>query len=395
MGAKHSQSGGVSRRVLYAQYAASGGYPPLLHSARMLVRSGWEVRCLAVGAYGTERLRLEGDAGIQVTELQYCPPGWWQKLHYLAFCFRTILMTCVWRPSWLYASDLLACPAALVASYLPPLRVIYHEHDSPNGSERSILLRACLWTRRQLARRAELCILPNQRRAEVFAHTTGRRQAAVVWNCPLRSDVPAAPLAPHGASSDGLLLYFHGSVNPVRLPEATLTALANTPRCVRLRVVGYETIGHTGYVARLQEVTRELGISDRVEFLGAVPRERLFGLASECHVGLAFMPTASNDVNHRHMAGASNKPFEYLACGLALLVSDLPDWRECYVEPGYGRACDPQNPRSVAEALRWFLAHQGETRAMGQRGRERILAEWNYEREFAAVMQRMNDGARP
>ena len=88
-----------------------------------------------------------------------------------------------------------------------------------------------------------------------------------------------------------------------------------------------------------------------------------------------------------NMAGASNKPFDYLACGLALLVSDLPDWRKMFVEPGYGLACNPNDTDSIAAQLRWFLKHPAETREMGERGRQRILTEWNYERQFAAVVE--------
>ena len=89
------------------------------------------------------------------------------------------------------------------------------------------------------------------------------------------------------------------------------------------------------------------------------------------------------------MTGASNKPFDYLACGVPLLVSDLPEWRETFVAPGYALACNTDDPHSIAEALRWFVEHPEETRQMGERGRERILNEWNYENQFQNVLERM------
>jgi len=98
------------------------------------------------------------------------------------------------------------------------------------------------------------------------------------------------------------------------------------------------------------------------------------------------MPGKTDDVNLRHMTGASNKPFDYMAAGLALLVSDLPDWRDMFVRPGYARPCDPADPNSVAAALRWFLDHPHERRAMAARARARIEAEWNYETAFAPVL---------
>src|SRR5262249_53432977 len=154
---------------------------------------------------------------------------------------------------------------------------------------------------------------------------------------------------------------------PARLPATVLGALARLPPGARLRVVGYETLGNAGYVGQLQAAARRLGVADRVRVLSPMPRRELLRGSVAWDVGLALTPMDSTDLGLRTMAGASNKPFDYLACGLAVLVSDLPDWRRLYVEPGYGLACDPGDPASIAAALRWFLEHPGETQAMGER----------------------------
>jgi glycosyltransferase involved in cell wall biosynthesis len=87
------------------------------------------------------------------------------------------------------------------------------------------------------------------------------------------------------------------------------------------------------------------------------------------------------------MTGASNKVFDYLASGMPVMVSDLPDWRAVYVEPGYGLACDPQDPDSIARAVRRFLDDPELARSMGEQGRRRILKEWNYEVGFQPVLR--------
>ena len=101
------------------------------------------------------------------------------------------------------------------------------------------------------------------------------------------------------------------------------------------------------------------------------------------------MPPASSDINSQEMVGASNKPFDYMARGLALLVSDLPDWRATYVDQGFARACDPDSVDSLEQNLRWFLDHPDEVRRMGDRGRDRIRRAWNYEESFAPVLAHM------
>ena len=124
-----------------------------------------------------------------------------------------------------------------------------------------------------------------------------------------------------------------------------------------------------------------------VEYVGPVSRDRILKEAARAHVGLAlFMPRSSENKNMRHMTGASNKAFDYMAAGLALLVSDLADWRDMFVAPGFARACDPGDPESVVAALRWFIDQPEERRTLAMRGRSKIEAEWNYDTDFARVM---------
>lgn len=158
-----------------------------------------------------------------------------------------------------------------------------------------------------------------------------------------------------------------------------------------MKVIGYETIGSRGYVRKLQELSQALGISSSIEWLGTLPlREDMYRSCSDCQIGLSLMPTETSDINLEHMTGASGKPFDYMACGLAVLVSDLPDWRKMYVEPEYGLACNPKDPESIANALRWFLENPEKTGAMGEKGRQKILQDWNYENGFKDVLHQLS-----
>ena len=88
-----------------------------------------------------------------------------------------------------------------------------------------------------------------------------------------------------------------------------------------------------------------------------------------------------------YMVGASNKCFDCLACGIPLLVSNYADWEKTYVEPRYALSADPNDPSSIAFALEWFLNNPGERCAMGERGRQKILDDWNYEKQFKLVLE--------
>jgi glycosyltransferase involved in cell wall biosynthesis len=156
---------------------------------------------------------------------------------------------------------------------------------------------------------------------------------------------------------------------------------------VTLQFAGYETVGHRGYVTHLLDLARKLGLADRVHYHGTLPdRAELLDLCCRADVGVALFPRHPR----QPMSGASNKPFDYLACGLALLVPDSAEWRDSYVVPGLARACDPNDPESIASVLLWFLEHADDVHAMGMRGRRQILESWNYESQFRPIYALMN-----
>jgi glycosyltransferase involved in cell wall biosynthesis len=382
----------VRPRILYCQYTNPAAYPPLEHGARILAREGWDVVFLGIGAFGrADGLTLLPSPGVVAYRLPYRPPGRRQKAHYARYALWVLRWAFRWRPDWLYASDPLSTPIALAVSRVAGCRVVYHEHDSPDqvsgagaGRPRALLLRA----RAALVRRAALCVLPSEVRAQRFRHETGReRDVLTVWNCPLREEVAPAR-SPHDGGA--LWVLCHGSITPTTLPLSVVDALPLVPERLRLRIVGYETAGRPGHTQAIRARAAALGVSDRVEIVEPVGHcSGLLDWTRRSDVGLALMPSWSENGNERMMVGASNKPFDYLASGLALVVSDLPDWRALFVERGLGRACIPEDPKSLAETLAWYLAHPAEMRAMGERGRRRVRDEWHYERAFEPVLRRL------
>lgn len=376
-------------RILYVQYTNPAAYPPLEHSSRILADSGFEVLFLGTGALGASELELPQHKRITVKRIPFSTAGWRQKLHYLKFSLWVTWWTLRWRPQWVYASDYLSCPVALLLSYWSRLRLVYHEHDSPAPSGGSLFHRLCLSARHRLSHRAEINVLPNERRAELFAREMGGiKNVVCVWNCPTVEEV-GPPREDFGRGD--LWVLYHGSIVPSRLPLSMIEALALLPPNVKLRVIGYETVGHRGYTEDLKGAARRYGVEDRLQLLGMIPsRRELLKWCRQSDVGLAFMPKHSNDLNEQMMVGASNKPFDYLCSGLVLLVSDLADWRAMFVDDGYGLSCDMQSSESIATKIKWFLEHPKDLRRMSEQGRERILTEWNYNRLFADVFEYLN-----
>ena len=98
--------------------------------------------------------------------------------------------------------------------------------------------------------------------------------------------------------------------------------------------------------------------------------------------------------NERAMVGASNKPFDYIAAGLALLVPDAPAWRNTFVADGFALACDPESPASIAAAIARLLDDPTELAEMRRRAPRQIADAWNDETTFEPVLSTLLNGAR-
>jgi len=372
------------KKILYIQYTNPAGYPPLEHSSRILANEGWDVVFLGTGAKGANSLTFPEHPKITVFQIPFCEAGWRQKLHYFRYCLWVLIWVVRWQPQWIYASDILVCPIAYFLTLIPNTQVIYHEHDSPSPIANNVFMGWCLKARSLLANEAKFCILPNQARIDrSISETKTSKPIYCVWNCPSKENIIQKI---NLTDQNKLFLWYHGSIVPSQMPVSVIHSLAKLPKNVHLVVAGYETIGHNGYVKYLKTTSIQLGVENQFKYIGALPqRISLLQECAKCNIGLCLFSKPTREP----MTGASNKPFDYLACGLPLIVSNLPDWENMYVETGYGLACNPEDVDSIVNVVQWFLENPEKMRAMGDRGRQKILDDWNYENQFEPVKNQL------
>jgi glycosyltransferase involved in cell wall biosynthesis len=375
-------------RVLFIQATEPAAYPPLIQASMLMAEAGWDVTFLSAPVEGNQ-LELPHHPRVALQAIPARPSHVMGKAAYARYAAAAARLALRSRPEIVYASDPLGAGPGLVAARLAGARLVYHEHDSPTlGRLRPSLARM----RAAAARRAELVIFPNEARARIAQVELGfsADRLHIVWNVPRRSELPPLGALPERP----LVLYYHGGVAPDLLPMAVVEAVRRMCGRARLWIVGYENPGAPGYIEQLRAVGCGNNSTGVVHYAGQVPRADLVVTAAQAHVGLAlFLITSeSSNLNMRHMIGASNKAFDYMAAGLALMVPDRPDWRDMFVGPGYARACNPIDPASIATALAWFVDHPAERRAMGASGRAKIEAEWNYDSAFEPVMSALRHG---
>lgn len=117
--------------------------------------------------------------------------------------------------------------------------------------------------------------------------------------------------------------------------------------------------------SRLERLGEELGVSDRLHFLGAQPHEAMPGLLSSAEV--AIFPSL--------MEATSVAALECMACGIPVAASRVGGLPEI-VDETVGTLFEPADPEDLARRVTVLLRRDGLTE-MGRVARQRVVDRWS------------------
>lgn len=122
--------------------------------------------------------------------------------------------------------------------------------------------------------------------------------------------------------------------------------------------------GEGEYRPVLEQLARELGVEERVHFLGKLGQDDLAALYRNC-----AMLVATSFVNETFGMALC----EAMACGTPVVASDFGGFREVVVDGVTGFRVSPQDPRDLAAKITALLASPQLRDKMGLEGRRRVL----------------------
>ncbi len=339
-----------------------GGLESHVHQlARGLVQRGHEVRVVtSLSLPGTPR--DEEMEGVEVHRSWFPmrnPLGW--MLHSLGSLPRT--------RAWAEWADVVhaqafasipPCGISAHAAHRPLVATLHTSHFLVRARKpawRPLLGRLVAWPDHVLAASSEIA-----RVGEELA--PGTRVEALTNGVDTHRFRPVEPILKEHEVSSSILLprrLFHknGVTFAVRaLPHI----LAGIPEA-RLLVVG-----DGPERPRMEALARELGVTERVHFLGSRPHGEMPGLLASGQV--ALFPSL--------MEATSVAALEAMACGrpvVATRVGGLPE----IVDDSVGALVPPEDPEALGRAVVELL-RRPDLEAVGARARERVVRHWSNDR---------------
>ncbi len=79
-----------------------------------------------------------------------------------------------------------------------------------------------------------------------------------------------------------------------------------------------------------------------------------------------------------------NKPFEYMACSLPMVMSNFPYWKEIFGECAL--FVNPYNPKEIAEKILYLLDNSDKAKRLGNNGRRLVEEKYSWEAEQRGLL---------
>ena len=324
--------------------------------ARALAESGHDVTVLHL-----PRRRGELDGALDGFAVHSVTPPAWVRGSLPAFAYRLVSFSafvvalCRLRPEAVHAHDAAMLAPGWFGARATGAMLVYDSHEYATG----VPYRERAWAalvaalERLFVPRGDLVITVSDGIAERLGERyRPRRPPVVVRNFPdpraYEADLECDDLrAGLGLADDAELVLHLGAAALDRGCEVLVGAVARMPAKVNLLFLGADP----RQAARLGEIAAGLGIGDRVHFRPPVAVGAVLAHARQASVGVSLL----EDTCENHRLALPNKVFEYLAAGVPVLASDLPELRRTLAGQPGAVLVDPTDEAAIAAGLRTAL----------------------------------------
>lgn len=155
-----------------------------------------------------------------------------------------------------------------------------------------------------------------------------------------------------------LIIMTIGNLIPLKDVATLIHAFPSIQEIAQLRVVG-EGVERSS----LELLTKQLGLSERIDFVGAIPPDEV-----KTELSMADIFVLSS-----HSEGRPNVILEAMAAGCAIISSDLPGVRELLEEDVSGLFYRPGDTEALAGLLVRLTASRKLRSQLGEHARSRIV----------------------
>ncbi len=360
--------------------------PRVLKEARSLAEAGYEVAVIAwdregkypaeedTSSFTVQRVQdVRSSYGAGIRQALRLPRFWlhaWRRLSRL-------------RPDVVHCHDFDTLPPGWLWAKVHRRPVIYDAHEYYTDLQRprlrglagKALLPLITAAEQALSRSSDAVVTVDERIARRYHN----RRIVIIGHYPpvdfvqsVGESSPSPSLSLRGRGAGGTLVYagrFSTDRGMVVMAQA-LQRLAAQGLRPQLRLLGTWTSP-----AEEQAFWQAMaGLESQVDTVGWVQFDQVPAQLAAADVALAVLQPIE-----RYTVALPVKLFEYMACGLPVIISDFPANRAVVAGADCGILVDPSNVDAVAAAMARLIADPTEARRLGANGRRAFEAQYNWQ----------------
>lgn len=375
----------MGREAVVAIYTDADFYPPTI-SALLNIAEEFEIVHLVC------RNNAEKDypfpPNVSIKKIGSCKtvrqmevePLYLKIIYFFRFSFRLLRLSARRNNGLIVIFD----PIALFGFYLfrpfyHKKKIWYHNHDMPDSSFMGWSLGAMAARFEKKALKSIFCFsLPQQERLKFYPNVN--KPCYIIPNYPsLKVYAHASPDRPRAGSVKIIYQGFIGEGIGIELYLPLLKKIFNS-QSVKLLLKGSVT---DAYKTKIMDVAQECGVAGQIEWLPIGPYSQLPQITSSCNLGSAI--NLKTDIVSRHKATASNKIYEYAACGLPVIVNNSPELLT-YLSGYKWVYFTDTTPGSLESVLEKIISSGFQNGKLARQEFENVL---NFEKKYLPVLHKI------
>lgn len=253
----------------------------------------------------------------------------------LAFLKATVKL----RPDIIHCNDFDTLPFGFLAAVICDSALVYDSHELWSVNGQVIESRFGSWLVKRIegfiAPRCDAVISVSHAAGDWLQERYGLKNLEVVTNCP---NIETVQHLPKEAKFE---LLYHGMFAPDRGCEELIGCAEEVkPYGIQIHFRGYGE-----WMEHYRQLARSAG-ADNIVFSDKVPSGEVSTAASASHVGVAL----TRPITKSYELTVSNKLFEYLAAGLPVILSDVPEHRYLNDKYHFGIIIEEMTAEALAQA---------------------------------------------
>ncbi len=253
-------------------------------------------------------------------------------------------------------------------------------HEVYDKSEiKGIASRLLFSLERSVLSHAKFLIFPEEERRKLYTERYQLKAPSyLVPNCPRKMGLPSRRELKKdlGLAEDSVLMAYVGGISDHNLIEDAIKAIAPLTKVCFL-LWGW---GAKSYLEEIKALAKSLGVEKRVLLMGELKENKWELIAG---ADLSYCVYRMDLLRMKLGVTASNKLFESMACGVAVLA---PPTFSFVTEKGVGLTVPSLDVEGIRSAVKTLSENSALRKTLGANGRKCVETTYYYEKQFEPVL---------